>query len=79
VTVAERSELPQRRELFVDENGTGMRVTWHAERRLFVLSVWQDDTCVGAIRLDAYDSARLVGMLTRALASSVGDGHRRTA
>ncbi|HVM08858.1 MAG TPA: hypothetical protein VM345_10360 [Acidimicrobiales bacterium] len=76
--MAEPTEIPHRRELFVDETGAGMRVTWHAEQELFVVSLWRDDVCVGAIRLDAGDTARLVAMLTRALASSVS-GNRRTA
>jgi hypothetical protein len=53
--------------MFLDERGTGLRVTWHPERDLVVLSVWQGDGCVGTFRLPVQDIPRLSGLLAAAL------------
>lgn len=59
--------LSSRRDMFLDERGTGLRVTWHPERDLVVLSVWQDDSCVGTFRMSVQDVPRLSGLLAAAL------------
>jgi hypothetical protein len=59
--------LSSRRDLFLDERGTGLRVTWHPERDLVVLSVWQDNSCVGTFRMPVQDIPRLSGLLAAAL------------
>jgi hypothetical protein len=64
--------LSSRRDIFLDERGTGLRVTWHPERDLVVLSVWQDDSCVGTFRMTVQDVPRLSGLLAAALADWVG-------
>jgi hypothetical protein len=53
--------------MFLDERGTGLRVTWHPERDLVVLSVWQGDRCVGTFRMSVQDIPRLSGLLAAAL------------
>jgi hypothetical protein len=53
--------------MFLDERGTGLRVTWHPERDLVVLSVWQGDSCVGPFRMSVQDTPRLSGLLAAAL------------
>jgi hypothetical protein len=53
--------------MFLDERGTGLRVTWHPERDLVVLSVWQGDGCVGTFRMSVQDIPRLSGLLAAAL------------
>jgi hypothetical protein len=58
--------------MFLDERGTGLRVTWHPERDLVVLSVWQDDSCVGTFRMSVQDVPRLSGLLAAALGDWVG-------
>jgi hypothetical protein len=58
--------------MFLDERGTGLRVTWHPERDLVVLSVWQDDRCVRTFRLPVQDVPRLSGLLAAALGDWVG-------
>ena len=58
--------------MFLDERGTGLRVTWHPERDLVVLSVWQDDSCVGTFRMTVQDVPRLSGLLAAALGDWVG-------
>jgi hypothetical protein len=53
--------------MFLDERGTGLRVTWHPERDIVVLSVWQEDSCVGTFRMSVQDIPRLSGLLAAAL------------
>ena len=53
--------------MFLDERGTGLRVTWHPERDLVVLSVWQGDSCIGTFRMSVQDIPRLSGLLAAAL------------
>ena len=59
--------LSTRRDIFLDERGAGLRVTWHPERDLVVLSVWQGDSCVGTFRMLVQDVPRLSGLLAAAL------------
>jgi hypothetical protein len=65
--VENRRALSTRRDMFLDERGTGLRVTWHPERDLVVLSVWQGDSCVGTFRMLVQDVPRLSGLLAAAL------------
>jgi hypothetical protein len=53
--------------MFLDERGAGLRVTWHPERDLVVLSVWHDGRCVGTFRMPVQDVPRLSGLLAAAL------------
>jgi hypothetical protein len=53
--------------MFLDERGTGLRVTWHPERDLVVLSFWQGDSCVGTFRMLVQDVPRLSSLLAAAL------------
>jgi hypothetical protein len=53
--------------MFLDERGAGLRVSWHPERDLVVLSVWQGDRCVGTFRMPVRDIPRLSGLLAAAL------------
>jgi hypothetical protein len=53
--------------MFLDERGTALRVTWHPERDLVVLSVWQGNRCVGTFRMPVQDVPRLSGLLAAAL------------
>jgi hypothetical protein len=57
--------------MFLDERGTGLRVSWHPERDLVVLSVWQDDRGVGTFRMSVQDIPRLSGLLAAALSDWV--------
>jgi hypothetical protein len=66
--------LSARRDIFLDERGAALRVTWHPERDLVVLSVWHDDRCVGSFRLPVRDVPRLSGLLAAALGDLVDQG-----
>jgi hypothetical protein len=70
--VENASALSARRDMFLDERGAGLRVTWHPERDLVVLSVWQGDSCVGTFRMSVQDVPRLSGLLAAALGDWVG-------
>jgi hypothetical protein len=59
--------LPTRRDVFLDERGAGLRVTWHPEQDVVVLSVWHEDRCAGTFRLPVQDVPRLSGLLAAAL------------
>ena len=55
--------------------GSFVRVTWHPDRRLLVLSQWRDDVCVSASRLTIEDAAPLIAMLADALGDAAGAPH----
>jgi hypothetical protein len=59
--------LHTRREVFIDQRGAGLRVTWHPEQDLLVLSLWHNDRCVGTFRMPVQDVPRLNALLTAAL------------
>jgi hypothetical protein len=69
--MGERSAT-RRRVLIEDarRDGRVLRVSWHPERRQFVLSTWQGDVCSGAARVDVADGAELVGLLADGLAEA---------
>lgn len=50
---------PARRALFVDERGTGMRASWHADRSQMVISLWREDVCVATCALAPGEALRL--------------------
>jgi hypothetical protein len=65
--VAEVVDLPVGRVLFADEQGVGLRATWHLERGVVNLSVWRENRCVETFRLAVGDAARLAGFLVEGL------------
>jgi hypothetical protein len=48
-----------------------LRVTWHHEAGIAVLSLWRGDTCAGTVRLDRADVPELVAALVEGLAVDV--------
>lgn len=58
--------------VLADARGGGrvMRVTWHHEVDLVVLSVWRDGTCVATVRVTRDDVPALVNALVSGLADS---------
>ena len=61
---------------FADERGIDRRlkVTWHPERRMFVLSVWHRDSCTATFRLPVGDLPRLVRALVDGLGRAATSG-----
>ena len=46
-----------------------MRVTWHDENGVVVLSVWRAGSCVATVRVDRGDVPTLVNVLVEGLAA----------
>ena len=44
-----------------------LRVTWHPDRRVVVLSHWRDDVCLASTPIELSQISRLVGLLVSAL------------
>jgi hypothetical protein len=65
--------MPRRQEVFVDERGVGLRLTWHPERELVVLSVWHDRLCTASFRFPVEELPRLGGFLTAVFGDWAGD------
>ena len=68
----EVSPIPLRGEVVLDARGgaRAMRVSWHPEQGLVVLSIWRGGTCVGTMQVDAAEVPHLVDVLVRGLAAS---------
>jgi hypothetical protein len=65
---------------FGDERGIErrLRVSWHADRKLFVLSLWHGDACTATFRLRLGEVPRLVGALLEGLGeAATGAASRR--
>jgi hypothetical protein len=54
----------------VRRNDTFMRVTWHDDAGVFVVSHWRGDVCVAATRIPVEAAPDLVNLLVRGLAAS---------
>ena len=69
--------LPATGEAFLDARGPerALRVSWHAESDVIVLSLWQGGTCTGSFRLPAQDVPDLIEALRAGLVKSY-DVHR---
>ena len=63
--------FPTRGEVFVDQRGDSraLRLAWHAESDVVVLSLWQGDRCSGSFRLAMSEVPRFV----QALVDGLGD------
>jgi len=61
-------------EMFLDARGNGraMRLTWHPEADVVVLSLWRDTTCAGTFRMPQADVAAFVDALIDGLRDAPG-------
>jgi hypothetical protein len=61
-------------EVFLDARGDGraMRLTWHHEADVVVLSLWRDHVCTGTFRLETCDVAAFVDALVDGLRGAPG-------
>ncbi|WP_454083408.1 hypothetical protein [Georgenia sp. Marseille-Q6866] len=66
--------LPARGEVVADTRGGGraLRVSWHHDDGVAVLSLWHDHVCTGTVRVAAEDVPALVAALTEGLAHGYG-------
>ncbi len=62
--------LPARGEVFADARGGDrmLRVSWHHEHGVVVLSLWRGAACAGTFRVSAEEVPGLVAALTEGLA-----------
>jgi hypothetical protein len=56
-------------EIFLDARGNGraLRVRWHTEQELVVLSLWRDNVCAGTFRLPVDQVPELIELLRAGL------------
>ena len=57
--------LPRAGDAFLDARGDGraLRVSWHTEADMVVLSLWRDNVCTGTFQLDVDDVPALLEVL----------------
>ena len=65
--------LPRHGEVFFDPRGgdRSLRVSWHEDAGLVVLSLWQAERCAGTFRLPVAEVPTLVNALVTGLATAV--------
>jgi hypothetical protein len=56
----------------VRRDDTFMRVTWHEESAVFVVSHWRGEVCVAATRVPVHAAPDLIQLFVRGLAESTG-------
>ena len=64
--------LPTGGEIFLDDRGPHrtLRLSWHHEEGLVVLSLWRGSLCTGTFRLPIEDVPELIDVLRRGLATT---------
>jgi hypothetical protein len=64
------ARLHRRRDVVLDRRGEGraLRVTWHHEASVAVVSVWREDRCAGTVQIQADDVPALIAVLAEGLA-----------
>jgi hypothetical protein len=64
----ERTDVP--RVLIADQraNGSYLRASWHADRRVVVVSHWRGDVCTASTAIALTEIPKLISMLVAALA-----------
>ena len=76
--MADVTTLPVNGEVFIDDRGPdrSLRVSWHSEASVVVLSLWRHEFCIGSFRLRADDLPDLLDLLSGALTASLQvNGH----
>jgi hypothetical protein len=71
--------LPLTGEIYLDARSPSraLRVTWHHEAGLVVLSLWRDTTCAGTFRLAIDEVPDLIDVLRAGLDASYGSALAR--
>ena len=61
--------LPRRGEVFLDARGEGrsMRLSWHHEQGVVILSLWRNTLCAGSFRLPVADVPAVIAALVQGL------------
>ena len=71
--------LPETGSVFLDARGgdRALRVSWHTEAGLVVLSLWHGNVCSGSFRLSVDEVPELIEMLRAGLDEEYADAHAR--
>lgn len=71
--------LPAAGSVFFDARGDGraLRVSWHAESDMVVLSLWRDTVCVGSFRLAVDEVPDFIELLRDGLDAAYDAAARR--
>jgi hypothetical protein len=71
--------LPQTGSVFLDARGgdRALRVSWHTEDGLVVLSLWHGNVCSGSFRLSVDEVPDLIEMLRAGLDGAYAAAHDR--
>ena len=74
------SPLPSAGEVFLDARGgdRALRVSWHGEAGVVVLSLWRDGLCAGTFRLPLEEVPDLVDVLRAGLDQAYGEAYDDT-
>jgi hypothetical protein len=69
------THLPTAGEVFVDDRGDArtLRVSWHTEAGVVVLSLWRGGTCAGTFRLGVQDVPAMIALLSQGLDAAYDD------
>ena len=61
--------LPETGSIFLDARGgdRALRVSWHPEAGVVVLSLWRDDVCAGSFRLAVDEVPEMIDLLRSGL------------
>ena len=61
--------------VFLDGRGDdrALRLSWHAEADVVVLSMWRENVCVGSFRLSVAEVPDFIAFLSRGLGSAYAD------
>lgn len=67
--------LPETGSIYLDARGgdRALRVSWHNEAGLVVLSLWRDSLCAGSFRLAVDEVPELISMLRAGLDRAYDD------
>ena len=70
--MADTRPIPAAASIFLDARGAdrALRVSWHTEADLVVLSMWRENLCVGSFRLAIDEVPDLIAFLSSGLGSA---------
>ncbi|MFC7495700.1 MULTISPECIES: hypothetical protein [unclassified Nocardioides] len=71
--------LPELGSIYLDARGgeRALRVSWHQESGVVVLSLWRDNVCAGSFRLTIDEVPQLIELLRAGLVRSYEDARDR--
>lgn len=70
--------LPETGSIFLDARGQdrALRISWHQEAAVVVLSLWRDNLCTGSFRLAVDEVPDLIDLLRKGLDQSFASVYR---